>query len=70
MTSAQKTFDLYRQLGILNNCKSLAISRDNSKNRWEVWGHFQSNEGRKNARVAMFDDVTDAVDFRVLFETA
>jgi hypothetical protein len=34
---------------------------------WEIWGHFQNANGRKNARVAQFDDVGDAVEFRRLW---
>jgi hypothetical protein len=63
MTTTQKTIELYRELGILTNCKSLGLSFNHESNLWEVWGHFQSSEGRRNARVATFDNANDAVDF-------
>lgn len=63
-TQAKATFDVYTQLGILDNAKKASISR--YEGQWEIWCHFQSPEGRKNARVAQFDNVDDAVEFERL----
>lgn len=63
MSNAEATFELYKKLGILTDVKSLQTIFNREKKWWEIWGHFQNQNGRRNGKIAEFDDVADAVDF-------
>ena len=64
--NASKLFALLLTLGVFTALKSVGVSR--YEGQWEVWGHFQDENGRRNGLLAQFADVTDAVDFEVLCE--
>lgn len=67
MTNAKQTFDLYKTLGIFADLKSVGVRHEGQT--WEVWGHFQGENGRRNGRLAQFDSVSDAVEFEATVET-
>lgn len=66
MSNATMCFNVMKPLGIFADLKRVSVSRYDGQ--WEVWGHFQNENGRRNGRIAQFDEVTDAVDFEVLLE--
>lgn len=66
MSTAAKTLEVYNQLGILKDCKSLSVRFNRDKGMWEVNAKFQNANGIRIGKVAEFEQVVDAIDFRVL----
>jgi hypothetical protein len=63
MSQAQKTFEVYTQIGILTDCVSMSTRYDVKANLWIVSGKFQNKNGIKIGQVAKFDLVDDALEF-------
>ena len=67
MSIAHKTYEVYKQFGVLDGIKKISTIRNHEDATWELWALFHSHEtGYKNGRIAQFDDVNDAVVFRNL----
>jgi len=64
MSNAKKTFDLFSVMGVFAGLQTTSLRFANS--RWQVWGSFQDNTGRRVGILAEFDSADDAVDFQVL----
>lgn len=65
-TLAAKTLEVYRTLGVLENCVKLGSRMNHTKGVWEVNGLFRDANGYRNGIVARFDRVEDAVEFERL----
>jgi len=66
MNTAQKTYEVLKQFGVLDNIKKVSTIRNHDKNRWELWALFQNENGYRNGKIAEFDEVSDAVSFKNL----
>ncbi len=65
-TNALNTINAYKQLGILDGCKSVGSSFCRFRKVWVVTAKFQDAGGIRISEVARFDEVDDAVDFVAL----
>lgn len=65
-TAAQNTFAVYKQLGVLDGCKSMGSNYCRFRKVWVVTAKFQDAKGIRISEVAKFDAVEDAVDFKAL----
>lgn len=66
MTAAKITFDLYKKLGIFDGMYSISTLFCHERKLWVMTGNYHSENGYKSGKIAQFETVDDAVEFKSL----
>ena len=69
MSNAKKSFEVLKSFGVFSGMYSVSCLFNHDKGRWELTGNFHDDNGYRSGKVADFDSVEDAIDFKVLCES-